>query len=193
MATPHPTTDGHDWDISDEPATYPARDVADACRRALEWSRQQAPHLRADTWRCDGVTPVPTADGWAYIGDIVRCDGSRQRIEWLPVTNAVRVERHGPTDRTVTLPPVTPWPTAPKLPPLPERPDDTIEIPVAKLIELLQRAVKVRRDRITDPLVSRLQAVTYGVGFTPYRVKADGWAPIGVVADFHAGAELRVE
>ena len=70
--------------------------------------------------------------------------------------------------------------------------DDTIEIPIAKLIELLQRAVKVRRDRITDPLVSRQQAVTYGIGYRPYRVKADGWVRIGAVADADADVVLGV-
>ncbi len=48
MATHPPHIDGYDWDISDEPITYPDRDVADACRRALQWCREQAPHLRAD-------------------------------------------------------------------------------------------------------------------------------------------------
>ena len=48
MVTHPPHIDGSDWDISDEPITYPDRDVADACRRALQWCREQAPHLRAD-------------------------------------------------------------------------------------------------------------------------------------------------
>jgi len=192
MATPLPHIDGYDWDISDEPITYPDRDVADACRRALQWCREQAPHLRADTWRSAGVAPVPTGDGWVHVGDVIAWDSERRAIHWQPVEDRVRVERHVPADRTITLPPLPPIPPDPILPPLPERPDDTIEIPIAKLIELLQQAVKVRRDRITDPLVSRQQAVTYGIGYRPYRVKVDGWVRIGAVADAFADVVLGV-
>lgn len=67
MATHPPHIDGYDWDISDEPITYPERDVADACRRALQWCREQAPHLRADP-------------GYVYIYDGVEYDAEAAEL-----------------------------------------------------------------------------------------------------------------
>ena len=138
MATHPPHIDGYDWDISDEPITYPDRDVADACRRALQWCREQAPHLRADRWRSECVVPVPAGDGWVHVGDVIAGDRERRAIHWQPVEDRVRVERHVPADRMINLPSLPPVPPDPIMPPLPERPDNTIEIPIAKLIELLR-------------------------------------------------------
>ena len=55
-----------------------------------------------------------------------------------------------------------------------------------------KRAVKVRRDRIADPLVDRQSAVTYGIALRPYRVQPDGWVRIGGVTDRVAGVVVGV-
>lgn len=70
-----------------------------------------------------------------------------------------------------------------------------ITIPIIKLHELLRRALKVRRDRITDPLVNPIDLklmISYGLCPRPYRLNADGWVKIGIVTDHFAGADLGV-
>ncbi len=72
---------------------------------------------------------------------------------------------------------------------------DVIVIPIVKLHELLRRALKVRRDRITDPLVNpidRKLMIFYGICPRPYRVQPDGWVKIGIVTDHFVDADLGV-
>ncbi len=70
-----------------------------------------------------------------------------------------------------------------------------IVIPIIKLHELLRRALKVRRDRITDPLVNPIDLklmISYGICPRPYRLNADGWVKIGIVTDHFVDADLGV-
>ncbi len=70
-----------------------------------------------------------------------------------------------------------------------------ITIPIIKLHELLRRALKMRRDRITDPLVNPIDLalmISYGFCPRPYRLQPDGWVKIGIVTDAFANAALGV-
>ena len=179
MVTHPPHIDGYDWDTCDEPTTYPERDRVDACRRAAAWRRSQTPHLIAREPAWEMVEPAVSGDGWMHVGNVIGWDGARVRIDWDPGTDAVRIERPRPHDRIITLAPLPPWPHEPILPPVPERPDTTIQIPIITLQELMKRAVAAQRAQITDPLIDRLTAVTYAIALRPYRVQPDGWVRIG--------------
>ena len=184
--------DGYDWDIADEPITYPERDRVDACRRAAAWRRAQTSHLIAREPAWEMVEPAVSGDGWIHVGNVIEWDGARQAVHWQPPSGLVRLQHHRSGVITVDLPALPAWPQEPILPPLPEQPDTTIQIPIIKLQELLQRAVAAQREQIADPLVDRQSAVTYGIALRPYRVQPDGWVRIGGVTDRVGGMVLGV-
>ena len=104
MVTHPPHIDGYDWDIADEPITYPERDRVDACWRAAAWRRSQTPHLIAREPAWEMVEPAVSGDGWIHVGNVIEWEGARQAVHWQLSSDLVRLQHHRSGVITVDLP-----------------------------------------------------------------------------------------